>query len=534
MFVRPSRLQPDGDAPGPGAAGQRAYLAQAPSAQLEDNLAYLKAELGGSPDIVFRRIQIGAAQTKAAAVYTDGITDKQTVNEFILRTLMLELDSSAEPGRSLLHDINLHALPVGDVRVLTDWDGILLCLLSGHTIIFVDGTAEAISGDTKGGEYRAIEEPSSQVVIRGPKDGFTESIGTNVALVRRRLRSPNLRLEAFRLGAKSPSNVAIMYVQGIVEDKYVLELSSRLSRIQVDALSGSEQLEELLADQKTPFPTTMNTERPDMVSNSLLDGRISIFVDGTPFVLIAPFTFFMGFQSAEDYYQRPEAAFAIMMLRYAALIIALFGPSIYIAAITFHHEMIPTPLLLSLAAQRETVPFPAFLEAFLMEFTFEVIREAGIRMPRAIGQAVSIVGALVLGQAAVEAGIISSAMVIVVAITGISSFANPSYNMATTIRIVRFTMMVAAAILGFYGIAIFSLVIIGHMCGLSSLTVPYMSLKFPYTPEGERRTVYRIPLATRRSAERNNEGAAVGLGARDAALADKTASQTEQEGKDAQ
>ncbi|HTG71498.1 MAG TPA: spore germination protein [Candidatus Udaeobacter sp.] len=212
--------------------------------------------------------------------------------------------------------------------------------------------------------------------------------------------------------------------------------------------------------------------------------------------MVAPATFFMNFQSVEDYYQRPEAAAAIRFLRYAALFISLFGPSIYIAAITFHQEMIPTPLLLSLASQRESVPFPAFIEALLMEFTFEILREAGIRMPRAIGQAVSIVGALVLGQAAVEAGIISSAMVIVVAITGISSFATPTYNMAISIRLIRFSLMAAAALLGFYGIAIFSIILLGHMCGLTSLGIPYMTMMSTFVPEDRRTTLFGIPLMT--------------------------------------
>ncbi|RCW45511.1 spore germination protein [Paenibacillus prosopidis] len=468
---------------------------------LADNLAHIQNELGNSPDIIVKLFEIGTSRTQAGAVYVDGITDKNMVNQYILHSLMLETHAgvSLEQDQNVLAFINANALTLGEVIVLKDWDSVILSVLSGNTVIFFESTEEALSGNTKGGEQRSITESSTEVVIRGPKDGFTESIGTNVSLVRRRIKSSNIRLEPFKIGLVTQTNVAIMYIQGTVEDSLVQEIRIRLQNIRIEALAGSEHLEELIQDQRmTPFPTIMNSERPDTATGYILDGRIAIFVDGTPFCLIAPATFFMYFKSVEDYYQRPEAAVIIQLLRYAALIISLFGPSIYIAAITFHQEMIPTPLLLSLAAQRESVPFPAFLEALMMEFAFEILREAGIRMPRAIGQAVSIVGALVLGQAAVEAGIVSSAMVIVVALTGISSFSTPSYNMALAIRLIRFGMMAAAALLGFYGIAIFSIFLIGHLCGLASLGVPYMSLS-PYVPEDQRDTLFGQPLMTNAS-----------------------------------
>ncbi|WP_051250737.1 spore germination protein [Paenibacillus harenae] len=498
MFKHPDRFankhvrnREDDSKPGRQSNGKMPLFSR-----LTENLAYIKNELGDSPDIIVRKFEIGTSQTAAGAVYMDGITDKNMVNQYILQSLMLDADSRhLDQDQSVLSYINDNALSVGEVFILKDWDSVILAVLSGDTVIFIEDTDEAISGNTKGGEQRTISEPSTQVVIRGPKDGFTESIGTNVSLIRRRIKSPNVRLEPFKIGTETKTAVAIMYLQGKVENSLVQELRNRLQHIRIESLTGSEHLEELIQDQKmTPFPTLTNTERPDAVTNHILDGRIVIFVDGTPFNLIAPITFFKNFQSVEDYYMRPEAAAAIQFLRYASLLISLFGPSIYIAAITFHQEMIPTPLLLSLAAQRESVPFPAFIEALMMEFTFEILREAGIRMPRAIGQAVSIVGALVLGQAAVEAGIISSAMVIVVAITGISSFANPTYSMALSIRLIRFLMMVAAALLGFYGIAILSIILIAHMCGLTSLGVPYMTHIAPFVPEDQRKTLYGLPL----------------------------------------
>ncbi|MGF7030885.1 spore germination protein KA [Paenibacillus mucilaginosus] len=469
------------------------------SLRLDENLSRIREELGNSPDITIRSFKVDGFDVQAAAVYTDGITDKTMVSNFILHSIMSSsLHKRADSGHSSLsRHIRDNALAVGEVSTARDWQELILAVLSGDTVLLVDGSAEAMVCGTRGGEMRSVTEPSSQVVIRGPKDGFTESIATNVALVRRRIRSPHLLLESMKLGAVTQTDVAIMYIRGLANDKIVEEVRRRLHAIETDAILESGYIEQFIEDDtSTLFPTLYNTERPDSIAGNLLEGRIAVFVDGTPFVLIAPTTFFMFFQSAEDYYQRFEIATAIRILRHAAFLISLFVPSIYIAAITFHHEMVPTLLLISLAAQREGVPFPAFIEAMIMEVTFEILREAGIRMPRAIGQAVSIVGALVLGQAAVEAGIISSAMVIVVALTGISSFSTPAYNLSLSIRLIRFLMMACAGLLGFYGIMILSIILLAHMCALRSFGIPYMTPFGPFIMQDQKDSLLRIPLGS--------------------------------------
>jgi spore germination protein KA len=464
-----------------------------------ENLDYIREELGPSTDIIMRRFVLGADNTPIAAVYTDGLTDKDSVNEFILRSLMID---SGDEGMKRLSEhsspfefIRTNALAIGEVHVLSDLDAVILAALSGDTVILIEGFRDAISGSTRGGPTRAVSEPSSQVVIRGPKDGFNESIGTNVALVRRRIKSSQLWLEKMKIGTVTQTDVAIMYLNGFTNDQLILETKRRLQNINYDSILESGYIEHFIEDQVlTPFPTLYNTERPDTVAANILEGRIAVFVDGTPFVLLAPTSFFMFFQASEDYYQRTDVASAIRLLRYFAFLISIFGPSIYIASITFHQEMIPTQLLISLATQRESVPFPAVVEATMMEVAFEILREAGVRMPRAIGQAVSIVGALVLGQAAVEAGIISSAMVIVVAITGISSFATPAFNMALSVRLIRFAIMMCAAFLGFFGIAIISIFLIAHMCGLRSFGLSYMSPLAPFVLESQKDTFIRVPF----------------------------------------
>lgn len=468
------------------------------SSDLKENLEQIRQQLGHSPDVKIREFEI-AGQIQAAAVFIDNLTDKKLVDDFVMRSLMM--DTAHETFKNMASDKNIldfiinNALSLGEVIVVRDWNGLMLSFLSGATVILINGSAEAISGDTRGGGARAVTEPSSQVVIRGPKDGFTESIANNVSLIRRRIKSPDLWLEPMIIGNVTQTTVAIMYIKGIVNDQLVKEVKQRLKDIQIDGILESGYIEELIQDHPfSPFPTVHNTERPDAVAGNLLEGRIAILVDGTPFVLILPSTFFMFFQSVEDYYQRFDIGIVIRLLRYVSLFISLLGPSIYVAAITFHQEMIPTPLLISLAAQREGVPFPAFVEAFLMETSFEILREAGVRMPRAIGQAVSIVGALVLGQAAVQAGIVSSAMVIVVAITGIASFVTPTFNMAISVRLLRFLLMFFAASFGFYGIAIITIIITAHLCSLRSFGVPYMAPLAPFIPADQKDAVLRLPL----------------------------------------
>lgn len=471
------------------------------SLDLKENLQQIKQELGNSADVKIREFEIASPQIQAAAVFIDNLIDKALVDDFVMRSLMI--DTAQEAFKNMASDKNVfdfikdNALAMGDVQVIKDWNGLMLSFLSGDTVILINGSAEAISGDTRGGKSRELSEPSSQVVIRGPKDGFTESIATNVSLIRRRIKSPNLWLEPMRIGNVTQTTVAIMYIKGIVSDELVQEVKQRLNDIQIDGILESGYIEELIQDHPfSPFPTVYNTERPDAVVGNLLEGRIAILVDGTPFALLLPSTFFMYFQSVEDYYQRFDIGIAVRLIRYVSLFISLLGPSFYIAAITFHQEMIPTSLLISLAAQREGVPFPAFVEAFLMETSFEILREAGVRMPRAIGQAVSIVGALVLGQAAVQAGFISSSMVIVVAITGIANFVTPSFNMAISVRLLRFLLMFFAASFGFYGLVIITIIITAHLCSLRSFGVPYMAPLAPFIPADQKDAVLRLPLWT--------------------------------------
>ncbi|AUO10645.1 spore germination protein [Priestia megaterium] len=463
---------------------------------LEGNIASIKKRTGNSSDMVIRYIKIGErAAIQAAVIYIDGIVDSQSIQELLVDTMMKD-DVFSEPitPQNAFTLLKEDVVGIGDVSILHTWSEIFPALMSGDTLILIDGNNHAMSAGTKGGEWRSIQEPTTQLVVRGSKEGFTESIAKNMPMVRRIIKSPDLWVETMKIGKVTQTDVSMMYINGIANDKIVKEVKQRLNQINIDSILESGYVEQLIEDQTyTTFPTMYHTERPDIVAGNLLEGRIAIFVDGTPFVLIAPAVFIQFFQSPEDYYSRFDIATSIRFLRILIFFISLIAPATYVAITTFHQEMVPTKLLIAIAAQREDVPFPSLVEALIMEVTFEILREAGIRLPRAIGSAVSIVGALVIGQASVQAGIVSPAMVIVVAMTAIASFATPSFAIAISARLIRFVFMIAAATFGFYGIILCFLMMIVHLCSLRSFGVPYMTPLAPFIPSNSGDTIVRMP-----------------------------------------
>ncbi len=457
----------------------------------KENIMRINEEFGKSSDISIREFKV--SMHKGALVFIDGLADYKVVSDFLLEPLMEK--EIIQERLDIFQFVMDKAVALGSVSTIDNWNQVYDSLLSGDTVIFLDGCTKAISGETKGWEKRAITEPSTQLSIRGPKDSFTETLRTNTALLRRRLKSPNLWMESMKIGTVSQTDIAIMYMKGIANEKIVTEIKERLKRIDMDGIIASGYIEQLIEDQTwTTFPTTFHTERPDVVSSQLLEGRIAIIVDGTPFVLTAPAIFIQFFQAPDDYYSRFDISTGIRLLRILAFIIALMGPAVYIAATTFHQEMIPTTMAIAIAAQRENVPFPAFVEALIMEVTFEILREAGLRLPRAVGQAVSIVGALVIGQAAVQAGFVSPVMVIVVSITAIANFATPIFAMAIAARLIRFVLMGLATILGFYGMMLGVMFMVIHLCSLRSFGIPYMMPLAPFNIANQQDAFVRFPL----------------------------------------
>ncbi|MDD9267424.1 spore germination protein [Paenibacillus sp. GCM10023248] len=465
-----------------------------PVAVLEASLALnfekVRQAFGSSTDIVMQTIQWSEEEpVEIGFIYIQGLISQVSIHNLLAE--YVQTDSAGFTLNTIRNAIST----LGQVRDIYDFEGLYQSILSGHTIIMVNGYAQGLAAQTQGGEHRSVEEPTTQSVVRGPREGFTEQISTNSALIRRKLKDPNLWMESMTVGRVSHTEVALMYMNGIANEKLVKEARTRLERIDIDAIFESGNIEELIQDDSySPFPTLYNTERPDVVAAGLMEGRVAILVDGTPFVLMAPALFIQFYQSAEDYYQRADFATLLRFLRYVCFFISLLAPSLYIAITTFHQELLPASLLISLAAQREGIPFPAFVEAVVMEVTFEILREAGVRLPKTVGQAVSIVGALVIGQAAVEAGLVSPAMVIIVAITAIANFVIPSFNMGITIRILRFLLMLFAASFGLFGVTVGLIAIVLHLCSLRSFGIPYMSPMAPFIMDDQKDTIFRFPL----------------------------------------
>lgn len=462
------------------------------SASLAKNIAETKKIVGSSSDVIIREIKIGEQdRVHLAVIYIAGLVDNSTIHESLIEPLVQD-ESIQNPD--VIQQILEKTLPLGGVKAEKSWDNLFSELMVGNALVFADGSEEALICSTQGGEQRSIQEPSTQVSFRGPRQGFTESLETNISMIRRYIKNPNVWVEKMKIGSVTHTDVALMYIHGICDEKVLKEVKQRLKKIDIDSILESGYIEQLIEDETfTTFPTMYHTERPDVVAGNLLEGRFAIVVDGTPFVLIAPALFVQFFQSVEDYYSRFDIATSIRVLRVLVFFISLVAPAVYVAATTFHQEMIPTQLLVVIAAQREIVPFPAVVEALTMEVAFEILREAGVRLPRVVGSAVSIVGALVIGQAAVQAGIVSPAMVIIVAITAIASFATPAFAMAISARLIRFIFIIASSIMGFYGLILGIIMMFVHLCSLRSFGVPYMSPLAPFSSQGVKDTLFRVP-----------------------------------------
>ncbi|GGI99759.1 putative membrane protein YfkQ [Alicyclobacillus cellulosilyticus] len=477
---------------GQGQEAERGAWEERPLApRLSENEAALRELFCDCSDVVFRKVRV--PDTEWLIVYIDGLVKTDDLHMHALYPLLFEdpehpdvvrsLDTVLQMGLSVSQVLEVHTLGEAVERIL-----------SAHAVLLMDGQTKGLALNIVNTNRRQVAEPLSETVIRGPREGFTEVLRTNTALLRQRIRTPNLKMVPFTIGTQTRTQVVLAYIEGLADKKVIAEVTQRLKNIRLDAVLESGYLEELLRDSpRSPFPQMQYSERPDTVAAQLLEGRFAVFTDGTPFVLTGPITFWQMLQSSEDYYEQFWMSNAIRWLRFGFFLIALLLPAFYIATITYHQDMIPTSLVLTVAAARETIPFPALIEALIMEISFEALREASIRLPRTVGQAVSILGALVIGQAAVQAGIVSAPMVIVVALTGIASFTIPKFNAAITIRMLRFPLMLLAAVLGLFGIVLGVFWIAVHLCSLRSFGVPYLAGVAPYRPGELKDILVRAP-----------------------------------------
>ena len=431
---------------------------------------------------------------KCSILYISGLSDSNIVNDNILKMLQ---ENGKQFSGNVLDQVFQEVIAITDTKKISSFEEIINTLLDGNSVLILDGEMSALEMGTAKVEKRSLDEPQSEAVIRGPRIAFIENIDTNISLIRRELKDPNLRFEFHEVGCRSKQRIAVCYVEGIVNPDILNEVNRRIKTINIDFTPGSGLVEQWIEDSfLSPFPQIIDTERPDRVIYGILQGKVSILVEGSPFALLAPITFVDAILSIEDYNQRWLIATLMRLLRYLATFIALFSPALYVALVSYHPGMLPTQLTFSIAATREGVPFPSIVEALLMAITFEILQEAGIRLPKAIGQTVGIVGGIVIGDVAVTAGIVGPLMVIITSLTAIASFTIPNYSMAIGFRIMRFSFILAAAILGLYGIIIVFIMMCVHLVNLKSMGIPYTGPFAPYFLKDLKNLIVRAPITT--------------------------------------
>ncbi|CAG7646511.1 spore germination protein [Paenibacillus allorhizosphaerae] len=477
------------------------YLDQAPeellTSNLEETIQFVTDLLGSSEDFTLRRLHV-FGEHPAVMFYMSNMNDKSTMNTDILKPLMYTPDHLVGKPIPLdkLRDILLYeTLYFNKVASITKRSVLIEQILRGGTVVVVEGLSEAIGLDTAQVEKRAIQHPDTEQVIRGPREGFIEQLGTNISLLRYRLPTTDFHVKTMQIGRITKSKVAICYLKGIANDALVSEVEKRLSVIDIDGVLDVGYLEQYIEDNHhSPFPQTQNTERTDKAVANMLEGRVIILVDGSPFALIVPTVFSQFYQTAEDYSERYLMVSFIRVARLLALAFSLVTPSLYVAIISFNPELIPTEFAVAVSGGRAGVPFPSAVEVLIMEASMEVLREATIRLPQQIGGALSIVGVLVIGQAAVSAGFVSPITVVVIALTTIGSFATPAYNAALALRLLRFPLIFLAGMFGLYGVMVGLILIANHMLSLKSFGVPYITPLVPGSFQGMKDTLFRAPL----------------------------------------
>jgi len=449
---------------------------------LAKNLTSLREILADSYDFHFREFIITSINRKAAVVFLEGMANEVLINTHIIERLMLQsaTGQTVYTPQAEYESIKDTLLTVGALNVVNIMEKAVKQLLSGDTLLLVEGVPSIIIIESRKMEARPISEPETESNVRAPRDGFVEVLETNISLLRRRLKSNNLIAKRFTLGVRSNTNIDVVYFRGIVNPRLVCEVERRLRKIKIDLPISTGFLEGLLEDHpKSIFPTMLVTERPDKVAAALVEGKVAILMDGSPFVLLAPSTFSDFFQTSDDYNEKWLVTSIIRFTRYFSALFAMATPAVFVAITTFHPGLLPTPLAITIAVARMNTPFPAFLEALFMIALVEILQEAGLRLPKTIGPAVSIFGGLVIGEGIVRAELISAPMIIVIAFTAIASFNIANYRINLIVRLLRVPLLSLGASLGLFGVMMGLLTLFVHLSLLESFGVPFLA---PVTP----------------------------------------------------
>ena len=435
---------------------------------MNKNIDMIKKNLGNSSDIVIRNLE------NISYIYLESVSSDDKISNFLLKSItkLTNIDNLLEELKSNIY--NSH------IEIISDINDSYYYLASGYTCLFINNEDKYIAIETKLKIDRGVTESTSEPLIRGPKDSFTENNAINLGLIRKRIKDPKLRIDEIKLGRRTSSKTSIIYIDDIVNKDSVNQIKKILGKIDIDGILDTGYLRDFLEkEQKSLFPKIISTERPDLTCQNLLNGKIIIMVENSPYVIILPAVLSDFFKTSEDYYQSSVSSSFSRILKWIAFIITITAPSIYIACMTFNQEMIPDQLLISLATQRSQVPFPTFIEVIIFVTFFEILREADIKSPNASGASMSIVGALILGDAAVTAGIVSPFVIIVVAITSVCELVFTDMDFINAIRQWRLLFIISTVFTGLLGIVIISLILIIELASIENLQAPYLE---PYSP----------------------------------------------------
>ncbi len=450
------------------------------SKSIDRNIEFIKKSFNAAynKDIILREFTV-AGKFRAFIAFIDGMVDRITINEFILRPLLSKESLDAAEGCSLEYILE-KVLETNQAVKKTEPDEVIYEILQGNTCLYVDGCNFYLSSETKGYDKRSVEKPQTEGVVRGAQEGFNENLRTNITLIRKIIKNKDLSTEFVKIGDRNNNLCAILYIKGLTNPAIVHEVKRRIGNLKTDFIAGSGMLEQFIEENSWSLvPTILSTERPDRTASHLVEGKVVIIAEGTPFALVVPVSLLTMFHTPEDTVLRWQYGTLLRIIRLFATFIAVFAPGLYVAITNFHREMIPTDLLIAIAKARENVPFPTIIEVLLMEISFELIREAGIRIPGIIGNTIGIIGALILGQAAVQANLVSPVMIIIVAITGLGNFAIPDFSVAFAARIYRIIFIILGASLGFYGISLGIVALTTILACTKSFGVPLLSFIAP-------------------------------------------------------
>ena len=468
------------------------------SANLRENEKYLRSRLENCSDILIRPMRLGDKhKVDCLMVYIEVAVSNMMLDDSALGKMINHFwEISPEDIQEFVRH---NSLGIADVKKLENLDESIDAMLAGNAVFFIDGYDKAMKISSKGYPSTGVMEAESEKVLRGSREGFSDSVKSNSALVRKRLRDTRLKVEEYKIGVRSHTLTQVLYMDDLVHEGLLEEVKERLEEFQIDGILDSGMLEQLTEDVwYSPFPQYQTTERPDRAVQEILNGKVVILCDNSPEALILPGNFSSFMESSEDWYHRFEMASFLRILRYLAVIMATVLPGLYLAVIRFHTQILPSALILSFAEAREGVPFSSVVELIFLELAFELIREAGVRVPGSLGNAIGIVGGLVIGQAAVEANLVSPIVVMIVALTALGSMTVPNEEFAAAFRLVKYGFLILGGYLGIFGIVLGVYLIIGHLAGLISFGIPYLVPFIKKEQKGSRgEGILRVPLRKR-------------------------------------